>query len=345
MDKPNYNYKAKNNLLLYFDDPIRSFNKVHICAYKVTADSKYPFLNFLLCKQKFNDTLQLPEIPIFKDFDNAEVVNYSKICLFGLCMLTTDFDTFAEKIMFNGFYKFQNNLYLFFDVTNCSIKLNDIYSNSPLWFGIIDELVNHKKICNLSIEKEVSELFVMNDDFCFLQDENNVSYEIPIVGFIGTTKQQVTFKYVFGESIRNKNSILGPYFYFTNFENSFEKRVDKSDKIERSECIVRFALFVGNVKYIENLQCDPIDESEIKKERLQDTSLDQNMEKLTMRISDHDGLWSKTYDSAYIGKFELDNGEHLKDVPMIVTSLYEQQTPLSFHYTSKSTFPKDYLIL
>jgi len=338
----NYNYNAKNKLMLYFDIPVQSFNKVYICSYKVTTASKEPFLNILLLKEKSTNVLQFPELHIFKNFTNEELINYSKINLFSLFSLFTksDFDIFSKTLLFHGFYIVNNNLYLFFDSTNCEIKINDIFSNSPLWYAIIDEVVNHKKICHLPIEKEVSDFFILNEEFCFLQDEQNHNYEIPIVGFIGTNKEHVSFKYVFGESIKNKNSILGPYFYFTNFANSFKNEEDKTN-----DCIIRFALFIGHVKYIENHPNDPIDESEIKKERLLDSKLDQTIEKLTMRISDHDGVWANGYDSAYIGNIELDNGASLPNTPFIVTKIYEQQTSLSYHYVHKKIFPEQFEIL
>ncbi len=37
------------------------------------------------------------------------------------------------------------------------------------------------------------------------------------------------------------------------------------------------------------MKFDSIDNSETKKQRLKDTILDQNFERLTMRISDYDG--------------------------------------------------------
>ena len=42
--------------------------------------------------------------------------------------------------------------------------------------------------------------------------------------------------------------------------------------------IIRFALFMGNTKYVENAPNDSIDESEIKKYRLTDNELDRKKE-------------------------------------------------------------------
>ena len=108
--------------------------------------------------------------------------------------------------------------------------------------------------------------------------------------------------------------------------------------------IVRFAIFLGKMKKIDNFQRDANDMSDIKRERLNDCSLNQNMENLTMRISDHDGKWSEHFDSAYIGRLELDNGEYLENTPIIVVKNYDQQIPLSYHYINKSTLVKKYNI-
>lgn len=331
--KPNfYNYKAKDECLLYFSENVSSFNKVNLFAYKVTNDASVPFLNILLHKPKGENTLMLPEVPIFKNFEHTELINYAKFCLFGLCLLD-NFEKFVHEIIFNGFYIFNNELYLFFDITTCKIKINDIYNNSQLWFGLVDEIVNHKNICNIKIEENVTNLFAFNDKLCFLNNENDESYEIPIVAFVPDYKCNASFKSVFGEPAQNKNAILGPYFYFTNFSNAFKR--------DDYDCIVRFALFMGKVKYIENHINDPIDESKVKQIRLEDSSFDQNLERLTMRITDHDGNCANTFDSAYLGNTELDNGEYMKDTPVIVLRTYEQQMPLGYHYINKKTIDGD----
>jgi hypothetical protein len=318
-----YNYKGKEDLILYFDDDILSFDHVYICGYKITTKAMQPFLNFLLTKS--SDGLQLPEVPIFKSFDATELISYSKVYLFSLCKLI-EFEPFLQTLVFHGFYKFENNLYLFFDLTCCELNIKDVYSNNKLWFALVDEIVNQRKLCNLKIEESVSNLFICNENLCFLIDDHHNHYEIPMVGFFGTSKEKVSFTSVFGESAKNNNAILGPYFYFTNFTNSFS-----------SDCIVRVALFTGCVKYIENDSNDPVDESEIKKYLLM---TDSRQERFTTRISDHDGLWAQNYNTAYVGQLELDDGSYLENTPLIVVKQYEQQCPLSYHFVNKKTMEK-----
>ena len=80
--------------------------------------------------------------------------------------------------------------------------------------------------------------------------------------------------------------------------------------------------------------------SEIKVIKLTDPSGNPLYERLTMRITDYDGIWAKKYDSIYLGQVVLDNDEILNRQ---ITSVkeYEQQIPLSYHYINKSTLNGD----
>jgi hypothetical protein len=188
--------------------------------------------------------------------------------------------------------------------------------------------------------------------FCFLKNKDNVNYEVPIIGYVGKCASMLNFTYVFGVSKSDNSAILGPYFYFTDYLNAINqggwskdgKSESRHDKLltdnskgrYKSGGIIRFALFMDKTKVIQNHLLDGIDESEIKKERLLDELLDVQYERLTMRISDHDGNWSKNYDSVVLGNIELDNGVKVKNAPIIVLKEYDQQIPLSYHYIDKS---------
>jgi hypothetical protein len=187
-----------------------------------------------------------------------------------------------------------------------------------------------------------------------LKNKNGDNYELPVVGYIGmngTKYNKVSFTYTFGNSPKDKNSMLGPYYYFTDYKNAIREGCwsenGKPVKVDdvlitdneygryKKGSIVRFGLFLGKMKMVENLPNDESDNSYTKKERLEDTDLDKNMEILTMRISDHDGKWAENYDSAFLGKIELDNGEYLKNTPIYVLKEYEQQIPISYHFIDK----------
>ena len=324
-------YKGVSFLNTSDDYDLINYNSIFICPYTINNTSKIPFIQFLLIKTIFE--LDFIEVPIIEKMNSDDFLNFSKTFLFNL-LNSSDNRNYLNEIDFKGYYEYNNNLYLFFDITECYLVINDIYASNMLWFTLLDEILNHKHLCNIQISKNITNFFINNDNFCFLLDSEKNSYEIPITGFVHKEEKKLNFTYIFGESRGDINSIFGPFYYFTNFYEAFKNTCDKDTK----NGVVRFALFTGTTKYIENHPNDKIDDSQIKQDRLKDINLDQNMEILTMRITDYDGEWSKdNYNSIYLGNIELDNGT-LLDKQIIVLKDYDQQTPLSYHYIDKKSY-------
>ena len=181
---------------------------------------------------------------------------------------------------------------------------------------------------------------------CYLQNRQNKNYVLPVVAYVARDDPKLHFTFVFGVSKSLNTSILGAYYYFNNYKNSFHPNSGmimnhdgpaSSNTHNLSQTlfargIIRFALFIEKTKIIQNLPNDPIDNSEIKKKRSQDNLLNINHETLVSRISDHNGKWTAEYDSAYIGNILLDDGNYIKDTPITVIRDYDQQVPLSYHY-------------
>jgi len=351
-------YKGENYLFKEYNFPTNDYNSIYICPYVINNNSKFPFLRFLLIKQMFD--LDFLEIPIFGNLNSEELLGYSKTFLFNLLILNEN-KICLNDFEFKGYYEFNNNLYLFIDITKCELIIKDIYISNNLWLALIDEILNTKHLCNIPINNSISNFFINNDFFCFLLNNKNESFEIPITGYVDKEENKLNFTYIFGESRSEMNSMFGPYYYFTNFNESFKnsynnyvkrEKQDKQDKQDKQEKknnyskygLVRFALFTGLTKYIENHFNDKMDESFIKQERLNNLNLDQNLEILTSRISDYDGLWAKEkYNSVYLGNIELDNGVYLNK-SLIVLKEYEQQCPLSYHYINKKLYSENNVI-
>jgi hypothetical protein len=177
-------------------------------------------------------------------------------------------------------------------------------------------------------------------------DQTGKNYEIPIVCYVGKPQTRLSFTCTFGETRSNKTSILGPFYYFFDFFTAF-KNSPVAKKLVYSETatagdpdetagVVRFAAFLGATRFIENRPGDPIDTSDIKQQRLEDKLLNATHERLTMRISDHDGNWSQKYNSAFLGNPELDDGSHM-NIKLLAVKEYNQQIPLSYHYINNAT--------
>jgi hypothetical protein len=329
-----YRFKGKDLLTDSYNKPLGNYNKVNIFAYEVRTNGTVPFMQVLLSKSVTSKEMLFPQIPFILSINNSEeLINYTKVSLFGM-LNAEDFDNFDSLIDFDGFYETpENELYLFFEITCFKAQLDDIYLNSRLRFVLIDEIVNRMNVCNIPINYSVINLFCTQDaDFCFLVDENNLKYEIPVVAFTSKQNNRLNYAYVFGESKSDNNEMFGPYYYFKDFYKTFEHA---TSSIEITG-IVRYALMLGTVKYVYNSPDDSIDMSEIKVAKLVDENVNQHLERLTMRITDYDGKWADKYDSIHLGQLVLDNDEILNKQITAVKE-YEQQIPLSYHYINKVT--------
>ena len=329
-----YRFKGKELLTDNYNKSLGNYNKVNIFAYEVRTNGIVPFMQVLLSKSFTSKELLFPQIPFILSINNKEeLINYTKVSLFGM-LNAEDFESFDNLIDFDGFYETpENELYLFFEITRFKAQLDDIYLNSQLRFALIDEIVNCMNVCNIPINYSVINLFCTQDaDFCFLVDENNLKYEIPVVAFTSKPNNRLNYAYVFGESKSDNNEMFGPYYYFKEFYKTFEHA---TSSIEITG-IVRYALMLGTVKYVDNSPDDRIDMSEIKVAKLVDENVNQQLERLTMRITDYDGKWAEKYDSIHLGQLVLDNDEILNKQITAVKE-YEQQIPLSYHYINKRT--------
>jgi hypothetical protein len=343
-----YNYKGKEHLEKSLENiNLDNFDNINICPYEVKNDGKYPFLNFLFFKNIYN-YLSFLKINISNDNNNFEsITNLIKLTLFQ-SLLIDNYDRFIENIEIDGYYEYNCELFLFINITECKVIIDDIYSQSNIWFAIVDEILNLRKVCNIHLDSLSYRFFNNNYDFCILLDENNEAYENPLVAYVGKQDNKLNFTYIFGVTQTDKSAILGPHYYFTNFENAIKNayELSKNGDIKNKSGIVRFALFLGNTKYINNFPNDEIDDSEIKQQRLNDEGLDRKYEQLTLRISDHDGKWSESADSCYLGNLMLDNGTKLKESQLFVLKDYNQQVPLSYHYINKTSYEsKEYRII
>lgn len=344
--EPNYyGYRAINSLPFNIDHVLHTDQtyKVNICAYEINNQHKYPFLKYLLYKNKTINKCSFPPFFITGDKSKEIVLRATN---FVQKLLNNIAET-PDNVVFNGCKFFNNNIYIFFDCTQCTIKQSELlWNTNNTWFAIVDEIVNTKSVCNILIDECVTDLFLQNPYLCYLQNRQNENYVLPIVAYVARDDPKLHFTFVFGVSKSLNTSILGAYYYFTNYKNAFHPNstmivnhvgettapTGNLSQTLFARGIIRFALFIEKTKIIQNSPNDPIDNSEIKKNKSQDDLSDINHETLVTRISDPNGNWTGDYDSAYIVNILLDDGNYIKDTPIIVIRDYDQQVPLSYHY-------------
>lgn len=329
-----YKYEAKNILTDSYSKPLNRYKKINIFAYEVRNNGTTPFMQVLLTKSVACEMLTLPFTPVLVSIGSKEeLIDYVKVCLFGI-INDDDFEVFDSLVLFDGFYEMPStsDLYLFFDITKRKLNLDDIFYHSSLRFGIIDELANIGKVCNIPVSKNIYDLLWSEDcQMMFLSDINGKKYDIPVVAYTSKPNSRLNYHYIFGEP--KSEGMFGTSYYFKDFYKSFEEACE----IEGMSGIVRYALHLGFSHYVENSLNDSNDNSEIKQQKLRENP---HFEALTMRITDYDACWSVMGDSIHLGQVELDNGEVLNKQITAVKE-YEQQIPLSFHYVNKATLGED----
>jgi hypothetical protein len=213
------------------------------------------------------------------------------------------------KELFKGYKVYDDRLYLFFDVSNINIDNFYISNNDLLWFCSYDEIINHNKICNFLIDKNVVNFFNHNIDFLqIINISTQEIYDYPNILYTGNTIQKSKFENIFG-NVKQENC-FGDYYNFTTYNEAVKNSLKKLTSIEENENyvgggIVRYAVFLKEINYI-----------------IDDNSFN-NFEKINN--------WNIKYDSLFINyknlKFNIVN------YPCWIIKSYTQQYPLTYHIT------------
>jgi hypothetical protein len=215
-----YNYKGKSILKQTLE---KDYDTICVCPYVVNFEGTHPFLQFLLFSKNIKDNLSFIQLPNIKEQNIEQIKVYSQVFLFNLLLQfgfkeEITYDEFNEEIVFEGLFEYNeyNNLYLFFDITKVKFTIYENFIN-PLCLVLIDEIVNTNYVLNTKIEENIISLFKFNDELCFLCDDKNEAYEIPIVGFVAKPLNKLTYTFIFRQVAENKEAILGPFFYFKDY--------------------------------------------------------------------------------------------------------------------------------
>uniref|UniRef100_A0A6C0HWG4 Uncharacterized protein n=1 Tax=viral metagenome TaxID=1070528 RepID=A0A6C0HWG4_9ZZZZ len=336
--KSNGTYEAINELIdTNIENYIEAYDldevTIHICPYMINNSAKYPFLQYVM--QKYSDDHDyFPNMIRFHSFTYLQGMNIMELCqnvvdIIFLCY-TAPKKQFERKYNYKGFTNTKTgnrtNLYLFFDLSEYKIDSHKLYKANDLYLVLIDEIVNHKFVANFPVDPCARDFFINNNEFMYLTDNDDFYIESPIVVYSNCPRKMIDFKLTFGVSPSSSpTALLGPYYYFTDYKNAIEQNTDTDG------AIIRLAIFTRNMKVPFNHTDDSPDKSQITQNMLlMDTeSADYIEARNTIRFSDRDALWTESYDSVYIGKLELDNGDLYDKAPIWVIKDHECEIPLS----------------
>lgn len=320
----NVNYDSLDKLDKGLGLVLQNMRNVTICGYKMITKSSIPFTKYLMIYNTEKNQFEFPIV--YFDFSIKNILVYIAHYLYkiicenitrnmrhdiGRLKIIDNIDIFKQNITIQGYRLFNERIYLFINLSDVFMKTECNYSNRfMLEWGLFTDFVNCKKIYEKKINDFDCEFVSNNIELFLLKDKNNKIYECPHSGYIGTQSGNENYIFNFGPQKSSCEREFGSCYYFTCYKN-----------IEMYDAFVRFAIFYGNSRIIQNFPNDKIDESQVKKNQIafyndSDLQFDNSQYeqlKLTLRITDHDGLWQKTYDSIILSELELDNGDFIQN--------------------------------
>jgi len=323
---------------------------IHICAFQVNTEGKYPFLQFIMHKKINEDNIIFPQFVHNQEID--PLIKAESVIEFAISFYQTNGITDYKGYLTD---EKKENFYLFFDCSTYEIGVHDLYRNNEMWLLSIDELLNTREVCgSIRVDETVSAFFEKYSDFIYLQDSENKNYEIPVIAYVGTTESKSNFVSTFGNGQSDDKSIFGPNYYFYDFNASAKMAIEQSKNKKINEkiitltnwletsnsempCVIRFAIFMGKTKVVTNSSVDSQDSSETTLEMLKE---DVTCSKLShrqlinyLKITDRGNNWVEEYDSIFLAEgVKLDDESVLNHSNTYSLKKYEQQLVLSCHF-------------
>jgi hypothetical protein len=332
--------------ILSNDETTQGITRISLCIYRINIKpSSTPFLEYLLMKNN-SDTMVFPGF--LNGGNKRDWLNTAHACYNKIVGQSN-----ASVKHLKGMLKIDNVLYIFYHYVHTSDDwIENPYKpkSDELWWCLMDEICNWQKVLSMKVDRSVVNLFYKKPELIYLYDTNYNKLEVPIVCYYGTHYKLLEFIYTFGVKENDVTSKYGPYYYFTTYNNAFKYAgwyhdgikemknnitVDEKGRLDKGG-ILRSALFMNNVKVFLNHPLDEVDNSEFATTSLKDVDIREKM-KYQLKMLDYYGKWANEYDSVYVGKVMLDNGELMFECPEMVVKNNSQQVVLSIHIVNKKT--------
>jgi len=299
-------------------------NRVIVCIYRVNhCRNRYnvtiPFLEYLLYKypKSKTSTSDLMLFPFLKVKKSSSTLSQGN----ALAKKLT-----GHTLKCVGYRAMGANLYMFYNLSAADeyniLNIGLIERKAHLWWALIDEICNHRRVLNFKVHPSVYNLFYRNPVLIYLETALG-RVDVPTVGYYGNYYKLIPIIATLGQKATTANAILGPYYYFGTFRKAvryagwtssygqrdiYGEKVTNDDGKYKQGGLVRFALFLGEMKVI----------------------LDQPKDKLQDYLSGK-SKWAGKFDSLYVGRVPLENGGVYTANPEYIAKQFHQQIPLSMH--------------
>lgn len=204
----------------------------------------YQCLRFEINNNSFDDAREKTK-PDDPEFDYDEYLE--RLIMKNLKeKINVELDDYKKYIKYLGFYKKEDDIYLFL-LTDYSLELKlDIDTN----WTTVDEIVCHNNVDNKDLDNKIIDLFKENKKFIYLKNRENDFIDIPIVCYNlnlkESSKESGSYERVYIKKDDNiiepdsfDHPIYGDRYIFTSFNNT-------NDELKK------FILFIGECYYIFN---------------------------------------------------------------------------------------------
>jgi hypothetical protein len=271
-----YLLEEKANKNLTFNDIVNENGGcvLNIICYHVESQYKYPFLQFMMekipyCNNIVKEQLILPYLFMRDSSSSIEETVLQRVKS-NLDVIGCDYNRVTSD-MFKGIVVEEDGRspYALVNITGIDIYGLNFMRQTTCWFVLPNEIINTKKVCNIDIDHEVTQLFTDIPYLCFLENtKTNTNYMIPDVVYTGSEIKKAEFQSIFGNTKQKVYENCGEYYFFyRSFSDAVKDGgwlkdckskkigdriiVDSDSNKYITGCINRYALFVEGKIYVE----------------------------------------------------------------------------------------------
>ena len=334
-------------------------SRVDMCIYRINqTQTSPPFLEFLLyldgsATDKGGRKLTFPYI--LSKHTKAGLVNQCAAPLRAL--FATNEADLDDVVKCSGYIynKREKRCTLFFNkyYKGGEISIPFMSVKNRWWWTLSSEIFNEHMMMNFQISDVVVSFFNSNPAIMLLNLDGQV-LESPRACYAGKHLNYVSYMAAFGMKKASTRAHFGPYYYFVNFANSmmhasytigFEPHVlENGTSLTVNEYgkhtkggIVRFAVFLGRCRAF--FMNGDEDRSELSMYWANKDPLI----KLKLALRDINGNWTRAFNSAYVGEYDLKAvGKQKKRIPGWTIKDYDNQIPMSCHEVNMLNVPDVY---
>lgn len=332
--------------------------QVDMCIYRINkSHDSLPFLEFLLYLENDskNKTLIFPYI--LSRHTRTGLVEQCSPALKAL--FCSDGNDLEREVKYEGYVydKRDKKCTLFFNKfykdENKSISIPFVDKTNRWFWAMSSEIFNEHAMMQYPISESVVGLFNRYPSIMHLKLKNQF-IQSPCALYAGKHFNYISYMAAFGVKKASTRAHFGPYYYFVSFigamryacysmgfephvlEDGTTLTVNKHGKHTRGG-LVRFAVFLGRCRAFF------MNGDEDRSELSMFWANKDPFVKAKLALRDINGDWTRSFNSAYVGKYDLKIGEKTKTrIPTWTIKDYDNQIPLSCHEVDIKSVPDEY---